>query len=112
MLARALAQDASILLLDEPTTALDVGRQQQVLELVDRLRAEQRLTVLAAMHDLTLAGLYADRLMLLDAGRVAAAGSAREVLTGRDDLRALRRRRRGRRGTGLRARRRARPPAR
>jgi cobalamin transport system ATP-binding protein len=82
VLARALAQDTSILLLDEPTTALDVGRQQQVLEFVDRLRAEQSLTVLAAMHDLTLAGLYADRLVLLDAGRVAAVGSAREVLTG------------------------------
>jgi iron complex transport system ATP-binding protein len=82
VLARALAQDTSILLLDEPTTALDVGRQQQVLEFVDRLRAEQRLTVLAAMHDLTLAGLYADRLVLLDAGRVAAAGTAAEVLTG------------------------------
>jgi iron complex transport system ATP-binding protein len=82
VLARALAQDTPILLLDEPTTALDVGRQQQVLEFVDRLRAERRLTVLAAMHDLTLAGLYADRLVLLDGGRIAAAGAARDVLTG------------------------------
>src|SRR5918911_729734 len=81
ILARALAQDAPILLLDEPTTALDVGRQQQALELVDGLRADGRLTVVCAMHDLTLAALYADRLLLLDRGRLVASGGAGEVLT-------------------------------
>jgi iron complex transport system ATP-binding protein len=80
-LARALAQDAPILLLDEPTAALDVGRQQQVLELVDELRTRRGLTVLSTMHDLTLAGQYADRLLLLDRGKLVAAGAAREVLT-------------------------------
>ncbi|HSC74218.1 MAG TPA: ABC transporter ATP-binding protein [Gaiellaceae bacterium] len=80
-LARALAQDAPILLLDEPTASLDVGRQQQVLELVDSLRAQRGLTVLSTMHDLTLAGQYADRLLLLDGGRLVAAGAARDVLT-------------------------------
>jgi len=81
VLARALAQEPSVLLLDEPTAALDVGRQQQALELVDSLRRDAGLTVLSAMHDLTLAGLYADRLVLLDGGRVVASGTAREVLT-------------------------------
>jgi iron complex transport system ATP-binding protein len=80
-LARALAQDAPLLLLDEPTTALDMGRQQQVLELVDRLRTDHGLTVVSTMHDLTLAGQYADRLLLLDGGRLVAAGTANEVLT-------------------------------
>jgi iron complex transport system ATP-binding protein len=80
-LARALAQDAPLLLLDEPTAALDMGRQQQVLEIVDRLRANRGLTVVSTMHDLTLAGQYADRLMLLDGGRLVAVGSADEVLT-------------------------------
>ena len=69
MLARALAQEAPILLLDEPTSALDLGRQQQALELVDELRRDGGLTVVAAMHDLSLAGQYADRLLLLDRGR-------------------------------------------
>ncbi|WP_045740469.1 ABC transporter ATP-binding protein [Actinoplanes rectilineatus] len=80
-LARALAQGAGILLLDEPTSALDIGHQQEVLELVDRLRTERGLTVLATMHDLTTAGEYADRMLLLAAGRVVAAGRPAQVLT-------------------------------
>jgi iron complex transport system ATP-binding protein len=80
VLARALAQEAPVLLLDEPTTALDLGRQQLVLELVDALR-EDGLTVVTTMHDLTLAGQYAERLILLDAGAVVAEGAAAEVLS-------------------------------
>jgi iron complex transport system ATP-binding protein len=82
VLARALAQQAPILLLDEPTSALDLGHAQQVLELVDELRRERGLTVVAALHDLTLAGQYADELMLLVDGRVVAKGPAVDVLTG------------------------------
>jgi iron complex transport system ATP-binding protein len=81
VLARALAQEASILLLDEPTSALDLGHQQQALELVDALRREHRLTVIAAMHDLSLAGQYADRLVLMNAGRIVAEGEPNAVLT-------------------------------
>ena len=80
VIARAVAQEAPILLLDEPTSALDIGHQQQALELVDRLRREHGLTVVSAMHDLTLAGLYADRLALLHQGHVVASGDAAHVL--------------------------------
>ena len=81
VVARALAQESPVLLLDEPTTALDMGHQQETLELVDRLRSERNLTVLATMHDLTLAGQYADRLVMLVAGQVVADGPAAQVLT-------------------------------
>ena len=80
-LARALAQQATLLLLDEPTSALDIGHQQEVLELVDQLRRDDGLTVLATMHELSIAGEYADRLVLLAEGRAVAKGSPREVLT-------------------------------
>jgi iron complex transport system ATP-binding protein len=82
VLARALAQQAPVLLLDEPTSALDLGRRMDALELVDELRRERGLTVLSAIHDLTLAGQFADRLMLLAEGRIAAVGPAASVLDG------------------------------
>jgi len=81
VLARALAQDAPILLLDEPTSALDLGRQQQVLELVDELRRDEELTVVAAMHDLTLASQYVDRMLLMNRGVTVGEGRPDEVLT-------------------------------
>lgn len=81
LLARALAQEAPVLLLDEPTTALDVGHQQQVLELIEMLRQQRDLAVISTMHDLTMAGQYGDRLVLLDRGRTVAAGTAAQVLT-------------------------------
>ncbi len=89
VLARALAQQPRVLLLDEPTSMLDIGHEQAVLELVDELRRDRghgpgdggRLTVVCALHDLTLAGQYADQLVLLDGGRLAATGAAADVLT-------------------------------
>ncbi len=81
VLARALAQQAPILLLDEPTSALDIGHQQQALELVTELRRTEQLTVISALHDLTLAGTYTDRLTMLHHGEVVVSGPAVEVLT-------------------------------
>ena len=81
VVARALAQEAQVVILDEPTAALDIGHQQQAFELLDELRGESGLTLLAAMHDLTLAAQYADRMVLLDAGRIVADGPPADVLT-------------------------------
>ena len=81
VLARALAQEPTVLLLDEPTNALDIGHQQQVLELVSNLRDRGGVTVVSALHDLTLAAQYADRLVLLDRGTIVADGTPSEVLT-------------------------------
>lgn len=80
-IARALAQASPIVLLDEPTTALDVGYQQDVLELIDRLRREKKIGVISTMHDLTVSGLYPDRLMLLAGGKIVKYGDANSVLT-------------------------------
>jgi iron complex transport system ATP-binding protein len=80
VLARALAQHAPVLLLDEPTSALDLGNRIDALELVDELRLERGLTVVSAIHDLTLAGQFADRLLLMDRGEAVVAGSPADVL--------------------------------
>ena len=81
VLARALAQEAPILLLDEPTTALDLGHQQEVLELVDHLRHSMATTVVATVHDLTLAARYGDRVAMLSGGRIVDEGAPADVLT-------------------------------
>jgi cobalamin transport system ATP-binding protein len=81
VLARALAQDPRVLLLDEPTSLLDIGHQQQVLELVDDLRRSRGVTVVATLHDLTQASQYAGDLVLLSDGKVEAAGNPATVLT-------------------------------
>ncbi|MGZ4613395.1 MAG: ABC transporter ATP-binding protein [Kineosporiaceae bacterium] len=81
VLARALAQQPRMLLLDEPTAALDLGHAQTVLEIVDGLRRDEGLTVVSTLHDLVLAGQYADQLVLLAGGRVAATGRPQDVLT-------------------------------
>jgi len=81
ILAMALAQQPELLLLDEPTAHLDISHQVEILELVRSLNMGQKLTVIAAMHDLNLASLYFDRLILLKEGRSSAEGTPAQVLT-------------------------------
>lgn len=81
ILARALAQEPRVLLLDEPTAFLDIKHQVAVYDLIKQLSREQGLTVVAILHDLNLAALYCDRLVLLKAGRVFCQGTPEQVLT-------------------------------
>lgn len=81
VLARALAQEAPVLLLDEPTASLDIGHGVEVLDVIDELRRQESLTVVMAAHDLTLAGRFVDRLLLMSGGLVVAEGTPADVLT-------------------------------
>lgn len=80
-LSMALAQQTGVLLLDEPTTYLDIAHVVEVLDLVDRLHAEHHRTVVMVLHDLTMAARYADHLVVMKDGRIAAAGPPGTVLT-------------------------------
>lgn len=81
LLAQALAQEPEILFLDEPTNHLDLSYQKGLLDLMKKMTTEQNLTVISIFHDVNLAGLYCDRLMLLEHGRVKANDIPNEVLT-------------------------------
>ena len=80
-IAMALAQDPDILLLDEPTTFLDVTHQLEVLDLLLALNRERESTVVMVLHDLNLAARYADHLVVMREGRVQAIGAPADVLT-------------------------------
>jgi len=80
LLARALAQEPGLLLLDEPTSHLDLRHQREIVGLLRRLNRERGMTILFVSHDLNLAGEVADRLLLLVGGRVAKVGTSAEVL--------------------------------
>ncbi|OMF24816.1 ABC transporter ATP-binding protein [Paenibacillus sp. FSL H8-0548] len=80
-LAKLMAQEPSIILLDEPTTYLDIGYQVQLLDTVRAWQRERKLTVIAVLHDLNLASLYCDELVVLHQGKVAAVGTPHAVLT-------------------------------
>jgi len=80
-LALALAQNPKVLLLDEPTTFLDICHQLQLLELLKRLNRQQSLTVVTVLHDINLAARYSDRIAMLHQGKIWAIGAPVEVLT-------------------------------
>ena len=81
IIARALAQKPQVLILDEPTSHLDISHQIEILELLKKLSREEKVTVIAVFHDLNLAARYCDRLVLMHQGKIAAIGSVEEVLT-------------------------------
>ncbi len=80
-IARALAQQPQIILLDEPTSHLDINYQIETLELISELCKKERLAVLAALHDLNLAAQYCDRIIMLNKGRIFNEGTPCEVVT-------------------------------
>lgn len=81
IIARALAQEPALLLLDEPTSHLDIGHQIQVLNLLKKLNRRNNLTIVMILHDLNLASAYCNRIVLLDKGAIYKEGSPGEVLT-------------------------------
>ncbi len=81
IIAKAICQQPRIILLDEPTASLDPAHQTRIMDLMERFRREQRITVVMVSHDLNLAALYADRLLLMKEGSVVQVGLPRDVLT-------------------------------
>ena len=86
LIARALAQEARILLLDEPTSNLDINYQIEIMDLLRDLTLKKGITVICTMHDLNLAARYCEMLILLSNGRIRAIGRPEEVIT-RDNIR-------------------------
>lgn len=81
IISQALAQEAKLLLLDEPTSDLDIQHQVEVFRVLDSLRQKTGITILAVLHDLNLASLYCERIIALKAGQVVADGTPQEVFT-------------------------------
>lgn len=81
VLAQALAQDTPILILDEPTTGLDIGHREQLLALLHHIGQQRQLSIVMSIHDLPMAASHCDRLVLVDGGAVVAAGRPADVLT-------------------------------
>jgi iron complex transport system ATP-binding protein len=81
LIARALAQEASVLLLDEPTSNLDIKHQLEVMEIIKNLVATKKVSAIMAVHDLNLASRYTDRVIIMKLGRIIDAGTPSDVLT-------------------------------
>lgn len=80
IIARALAQQTNIMLLDEPVSQLDIQHQIEILEMLKKLTEEKKLTVIMSLHDLNLAAQYCDKLILMDKGRVFKEGAPHEII--------------------------------
>ncbi len=81
MIARAICQEPQIILLDEPTTALDPAHQLKIMDLLEKFRKGKKTTVIMVSHDLNLAAMYSDRLLILKNGHVVVIGTPGEVFT-------------------------------
>ena len=81
IIARAICQEPQLILLDEPTASLDPAHQVRIMDLMERLRSEEGVTIVMVSHDLNLAAMYGDRLLLLENGSIISSGPPRKVLT-------------------------------
>lgn len=80
-IARAVCQDADIIILDEPTASLDIAHQLRIMDMMERMRREKSVTVIMVSHDINLAAMYADCLLLLKSGDIVRQGPPEAVLT-------------------------------
>lgn len=81
IIARALAQKPDVLLLDEPTSHLDINHQKEIFDLLMKLNRDSNLTIVTVMHDINLASIYCENLILLDSGKVFMEGKPSELIT-------------------------------
>jgi iron complex transport system ATP-binding protein len=84
LIARAIAQDADILLLDEPTSNLDIKHQLEVMEIMDDIVKKKKISAIMAIHDLNLASRYADKILMMNKGQIFSAGNPDSVLTAKN----------------------------
>lgn len=81
IIARGLAQEPDMLIMDEPTTSLDIGHQVDIFSLLSRLNVERKMTIITSLHDLNLGSQYCDRIMLINRGKISAIGTPLEIIT-------------------------------
>ncbi|MCC6543489.1 MAG: ABC transporter ATP-binding protein [Nitrospirae bacterium] len=81
IIARGLAQEPDILIMDEPTTSLDIGHQMEIFNLLSRLNVERKMTIITSLHDLNIGSQYCDKIMLINRGKISAMGTPDEVIT-------------------------------
>ncbi len=80
-IARALTQEPNVLLLDEPTSNLDIRHQLEVMDIIKNIVREKRISAIMAIHDLNLASRYADRIVMMNSGKIFSAGDSESALT-------------------------------